>query len=316
MPSDFSSVCETHSEEAPPPWTEKELARFEEFLDHLSSIGRRGRTLYAYRKDWEDFARWYDGANGEAFDLARMTAMDVADYMDSAIVQRRAPATINRRLVLIKRYVNFGVAKIVVRPDIAAAIQDIPRARTQTLAPKSLDKSQARRLLKEVELRATLRDKALITLLLYTGMRVGEVVRLERNDLTISPRKGSILIRSEIAKGGKQRVIPVPLPARTVMTDYLVSRRDHSPSLFVGQRGPIHEDAVARIVTKYAKHADLKISPHTLRHTFAFTFLEQNANDLIGLANILGHENIQTTRIYTQKRLQDLQQSSERIRYY
>jgi len=300
----------------PPPHTDAERARFESFLARLAAMGRSGRTLYAYRKDWEEVARWYARANGEPFDLTRLTALDVADYKSAALDQRRSPATVNRRLILVKRYAAYGLETKDLPADRVAAIRAVPRVRVQGLSPKSLDRPEARRLLKEVELRAPLRDKALITLMLYTGLRVGELVRLERGDVSMSPRKGSILIRAAIAKGGKQRRVPVPLVARQLLAEYLSSRKDASPALFVGQRGPIHEDAVARVVLKYARHAGLRISPHTLRHTFAFTYLERNANDLVGLASVLGHESLQTTRIYTQKRLEDLQQNVENVRYY
>lgn len=293
-----------------------EQVRFESFLERLAAMGRRDRTLYAYRKDWEAFAAWYAHANGEPFDLTRLTALDVADYKKACLTQRHTPATVNRRLILVKRYAGYGLERGEVTAERLATLRAVPRVRVQTLAPKSLDRPQARRLLKEVELRASPRDKALVLLMLYSGLRVGEVVRLERGDVTISPKKGSILIRAKIAKGGKQRQVPLPLAARTALTEYFTSRRDRSAALFVGQRGPLHEDAVARVLMKYARHADLHISPHTLRHTFAFTYLERNANDLIGLANILGHENLQTTRIYTQKRLEDLQVSVENVQYY
>lgn len=297
-------------------WTAEESTRFDTFIERLASIGRSGRTLYAYRKDWEDFAAWYARANGERFDLTRLTPMDVADYKGALQGDRHTPATVNRRLIFIKRYATYGLELGVLPAERVAAIRAVPRVRMQTLSPKSLDRSQTRRLLKEVELRATPRDKAVIILLLYTGLRVGELVRLERRDVMLSPKKGTILIRAEIAKGNKQRAVPVPLAARKALDEYLATRTDDSPALFVGQRGPIQEDAVARIIDKYARHADLRISPHTLRHTFAFTYLEQNANDLVGLASILGHENLQTTRIYTQKRLEDLEKSIENVHYY
>ena len=81
--------------------------------------------------------------------------------------------------------------------------------------------------------------------------------------------------------------------------------------LFIGQRGPLTTIAFNKIVEVYAKKAQIKCSPHTLRHTFAYAYLERNPGDIVGLAQILGHSNIQTTAIYTQHRLEDLQERVE-----
>ena len=96
----------------------------------------------------------------------------------------------------------------------------------------------------------------------------------------------------------------------------LETRQDRYDSLFIGQRGPMKEDAIVRIVRKYAERCGIHVTPHQLRHTFAYQYLDRNQNDLVGLAAILGHESLNTTRLYTQKRLEDLQKSAERVGYF
>ncbi|MBZ0301237.1 MAG: tyrosine-type recombinase/integrase [Anaerolineae bacterium] len=87
--------------------------------------------------------------------------------------------------------------------------------------------------------------------------------------------------------------------------------------LFLGQRGPLGEDAIGRIVGKYATWAKLEgVTPHTLRHTFSYNYLEKTGNDLVGLANILGHDNVTTTQIYTQKPLGALQDEIEKVQFF
>ena len=85
----------------------------------------------------------------------------------------------------------------------------------------------------------------------------------------------------------------------------------------MGQRGPLGEDAVGRIVGKYATWAKLEgVTPHALRHTLAYNYLQKTGNDLIGLANILGHDNVTTTQIYTQKPLGALQDEIEKVQFF
>jgi integrase len=294
----------------------RECSCFESFLQSLRALGRREKTLRSYAFDWRLFSQWYQQTNGEPFDLRRLSTIDLQDYKSHLMTREHAPATINRRLVFLKRYAGFGVEQGAVRQNLHRAFQQVQRVRQQSLAPKSVSSREVRRFLKELELLGNLRDQAIIYLFLYSGLRVGELVRLRREDLALSEKKGTIHIRSEIAKGGRERTVPVPLEARRRLQAYLDSRKDDLPELFLGQRGPIQEDAVVRIIRKYAERIGLTITPHQLRHTFAYQYLAKNSNDLVGLAAILGHESLNTTRLYTQKRLEDLQESAERVGYF
>ena len=168
-----------------------------------------------------------------------------------------------------------------------------------------------------MELRADVRDQAILYTLLYTGLRVGELTHLRIEDVTLTERKGTILVRGDHAKGGKQREVPVPREARQRLAAYLEQRRTGKGTLFLGQRGPLGEDAIGRIVGKFATWAKLeRVTPHTLRHTFSYNYLEKTGNDLIGLANILGHDNVTTTQIYTQKPLDALQDEIEKVQFF
>jgi integrase/recombinase XerC len=295
---------------------EDERCRFEGFLQELRGLGRRGKTLQSYAFDWLQFSRWYEETNGEPFDIGRLSSIDIQDYKAFLMAQGAAAATINRRLVFLKRYARFGLEKGAVRQELQGAFQQVQGVRRQGLAPKSVEIRQVRRLLKEIELAGNPRDETMVYLLLYTGLRVGELVKVRRDDVELSEKKGAIHIRAEIGKGGRERTVPVPLEARRRLQAYLESRKDQHPELFLGQRGPLKEDAVVRMLRKYAERVGVAITPHLLRHTFAYQYLEKNANDLVGLAAILGHESLNTTRLYTQKRLEDLQESAERVGYW
>ena len=136
----------------------------------------------------------------------------------------------------------------------------------------------------------------MLEVLYATGLRVSELVGLNRGDINLELE----LIRC-VGKGSKERIVPVGQPAVEAVRAYLAARRDAHPSLFLGNKGkPVTRVAFWRIVQRYARQAGIRssISPHTLRHSFATHMLEGGA-DLRAIQELLGHANIVTTQIYT-----------------
>ena len=132
--------------------------------------------MRAYKFDWSQFAGWYTEVNQEPFTLERLAAMDVQDYISWGQQQGLKAATLNRRLAWLKQYVAWGEGRGAVNPEMRKRIKAIPIQRKQQLAPRSLTPAEARKLLKEVKVRGNPRDEAIISTLLYTGLRVGELV--------------------------------------------------------------------------------------------------------------------------------------------
>jgi site-specific recombinase XerD len=298
--------------------TAQERQRLDQFLEQLRERGRSPRTLRAYELDWSQFASWYAEVNQEPFTLDRLTAMDVQDYITWGRQQGLKASTLNRRLAWLKQYATWGERQDIVSPEMRQRVKTVPIQRKQQLAPRSLSSPETRKLLKEVNVRGNPRDEAIISILLYTGLRVGELVALELNDVTLSERKGTIQVRAEIAKGGKERAVPVPQKAREALLPTLrYAHPDDGRALFIGRQGPLSAEGVAAVVRKYAAWARLEgVTPHVLRHTFSYSYLENNDNDLVALADILGHSDLNTTRVYTRRRLSDLQEGSERVRFF
>src|SRR6266498_5780558 len=254
-----------------PSVTAREARTFRAFLDDLRARGRSERTCEEYTSDWRNYSRWFYDTNGERFQIGRITALDVKDFKRSCQAHSHTPATINRRLVFLKSYCRFAADCKQLSGDTLRAIERVPLIKRQSLAPRSLTRPQIRKYLREVEKRAPVRDQALIKLLLYTGIRAGEVARLELADLQVSPRKGTLMVRSIVAKRAKERAVPIPLEARQILSDCLSDRKSKSSSVFVGQRGSLTVDGVAWIVKKYGRFASVEITPHLLRHTFAYS---------------------------------------------
>ena len=134
---------------------------------------------------------------------------------------------------------------------------------------------------------------------------------LKVSDLEISDRKGWLHVRD--GKGNKARAIPLDNKTRQTLSNYLEERgEDGSDKLFLGQRGPLSEPGVNYLVTKYAYQARLEdCTSHTLRHTFAKNLVDADI-PLDQVATLLGHESLDTTRVYTRPSKRDLEQAVRR----
>jgi integrase/recombinase XerD len=222
-----------------------------------------------------------------------------------------APSSVGRHLAALSTFYRFliydgrlseNVAKLLIAPAVWDRLPTV-------LGPSAVD-----RLLEAPDLEQTFgrRDRAALETLYATGCRASEVANLRPGDLDLNGGSARC-----IGKGNKERVVPLGSRAREALTEYLTRDRPRLvaglvgvPNVFVTRRGrPLTRVGLWAIVKKHALAAGLpaKVSPHTLRHSFA-THLLAGGADLRVVQEMLGHASIATTQIYTRVELSRLRQ--------
>ncbi|SMB97155.1 integrase/recombinase XerC [Thermanaeromonas toyohensis ToBE] len=269
---------------------------FAPFLDFLVSQHLSENTMEAYYFDLQDFAQWYLQTTGESPRPELVTELDLAEYRQY-LMRCMKPSTVNRRLAALKKWLSWA--------QDTGQIGRLPRlpkrVRQEKLAPRALNRKEQNALLRAVERSGNARDKALVYVLLFCGLRVGELVKLRVEDLEIKERVGRLAVKG---KGDKYREVPVPSNVRRALREYLGERK--SGPLFLGQRGPLTARGVQQILKKYAYWARIgHLTPHVLRHTCATNLLNKGV-DLVKVAALLGHENLNTTAQYTRPTFEEL----------
>ena len=181
-------------------------------------------------------------------------------------------------------------------------------------APRALSVDQQRALLWAAEA-ARPRDRATVTLLLYTALRLNELVALDVEDVAMSARKGLLVVRS--GKGDAYREVPLNRPCRAALDEWLAARgkraAERERALFVGpQGGRLSPRSVDRVVRGVASRAGLLLSAHVLRHT-CVTNLVRGGNDIVLVAELAGHRRLETTRRYSLPSAADRQAAMEAL---
>jgi integrase/recombinase XerD len=281
----------------------------EEFLAFLRvERGVSPATIAAYRSDLTDFAAargtaaaWTESPDAAVRYLAARTRRGVRGE------RVLAPTSLRRRAAAIRGFYRFAFGEGLIGVDVAARL-DLPRQ--PRLLPETLTIAEVERLLEAAGDESTpgrLRSRTLVELLYAAGLRVSEALRLDREDLSLDG--GFVRV---IGKGDRERLVPVgdvaidwlrrwldgPWPA-------LLARGHVTPArggpIFLGDRGRrLARQQAWATVGAAAERAGLseRVSPHTLRHSFATHLLEGGA-DLRVVQELLGHASISTTQLYT-----------------
>jgi integrase/recombinase XerD len=271
------------------------------FRDYMK--GERGmseNTLLAYGRDLTHYLEWVAG--GGIDNYLKPSLRELAGYLGYLRDNDLSPRTVARHLVALRMFYRFlrleervqdSAVDLLSSPTLWERIPHVlsPESVTKLLdSPLPIDRFYQR-------------DRAILETLYATGARASEVVGLKVEDLYLD----SGFLKC-FGKGKKQRVVPIGRPAINALRAYLdelriklMSGRSDAPWVFVSKGGKgLTREMLWVLVKKYVKRAGLtgKISPHTLRHSFA-THLLAGGADLRAVQEMLGHASIQTTQIYT-----------------
>lgn len=278
-----------------------DLQRFAQDLE----LQRRSRyTIKHYGQVVHRFQTWLSTQRGRAVPLRAATPADLKQYQIHLTTQRN-----HRKTTL---YATVKALQAFYRHLGADAADELKAPRRGQSLPKYLTESEAHRLRDATQ--DLPRDHAIVTLLLYTGLRVGELCRLAVSSLDFQERT----LRIHSGKGDKDRLVVTSPACMDAVRAWLPHRgASGTDYLFLSRNGRsfIPERAVQRLVQKAALRAGLEkvVTPHVLRHTLATTLLRRGA-DIRFIQRILGHASIATTQVYTHLDDAELKRMYERAK--
>lgn len=290
----------------------------EAFCARLSAEGRSPATIAAYRRDLALVAR----VAGELAPgiVCRAVTAGLLDqvFSDGAVTESergpRSAASLHRMKAAVRAFFAWAAETGVVGSNPARSIRmhRLPRK-----LPVFLTTAEKKRLLKELKGRtdfSTLRDRAMIEVLLGTGIRLGELAALDMDDIDLDAKH--LRVR---AKGNVPQVKFIKTDLRTLLRRYLAERRRHGrpemEALFLSNRdGRLCQRQIANRLAHWLRKAGIEkeLTPHGLRHTFA-THLYGATNDLLVVQRALGHRDVSTTQIYTHLVDGQLEEALERL---
>lgn len=264
------------------------MEAIDDFLSYLGSErGLSANTLFSYKRDLTKFFSVLSTDNIKA-----LTDRDVVHFLSVLQRERYASSSVYRHLMSLRMFFRFLIREEILTKDVTALL-DTPKV--WQLVPEILTEEEVERLLSAPDADTPIgrRDRAILELLYATGIRVSELCNLSVYDIDDDVIKVK-------GKGGKERLVPIAKVAVEAVDTYLNEHKTEGP-LFVSRGGKrVDRVVVWQRIRYWAKKAGIekRISPHTLRHSFATHLLERGA-DLRVIQEMLGHADISTTDRYT-----------------
>src|SRR3954454_6155999 len=273
-----------------------------DFLAYLEfERGLSRNTLEAYRTDLLQFGRFLDAHHVSAVDASAADVSDFLTHLAGGNGKAASPATVHRKAACLRSFYRHLRREGVRDSDPTAALSAPRRGRK---LPQVLTRDEVNRLLAQPQGTepASLRDRAMLETMYACGLRASETIGLELADVDLEEH----VLRAR-GKGSKERVVPIGRKAVESLRIYLERGRPRlvggrtEPHVFVNFRGgALTRQGLYKIVRRHALRAGLadRMSPHTLRHTFA-THLLSGGCDLRSVQEMLGHADVSTTQLYT-----------------
>ena len=277
------------------------------FLQHLSVERRLSRnTVLSYGRDLKSLEKFITEQKNRTLETS--TGADVKDFVASDFKKGLSARTIQRKTSAIRAFFDFleEIEEIKVNPA-----KNIRSPKTKSNLPRTIDPDQITKILKGSSNTVfEVRDKAMLELFYSCGLRLSELVGLNLTDVSLAESSLKVL-----GKGNKERILPIGRKAKEALLKWLKRRgqvkKNQNTSvkaLFLSNRGTrISRRNVQKRLAVWGMKLGVaeKIYPHKIRHSFA-THLLESSQDLRAVQELLGHENIGTTQIYTHLDFQHL----------
>lgn len=272
------------------------IADYRSFL--VVEKGLSKNTINAYIKDICHFADYVQ----HRFEITKIECLEkehIRLYLEDLV--SLSQSTISRKIISLRNFNKFLVKEGIVDKNLMMTF-DLPKPEKRL--PQVLSVQEMNQLLDSIEVKdfTSSRNRAMIELLYASGMRVSELCQIEISQINLKMEYVKV-----IGKGNKERLIPLNRYVCSVINDYIINYRNplldfrHNQYLFFNKKlQPISRENFYKILNNIAKKAGItkKISPHTIRHSYATHLLDNDA-DLRSIQELLGHSDISTTTIYT-----------------
>ncbi|MDR0953473.1 MAG: tyrosine recombinase XerC [Elusimicrobiota bacterium] len=270
------------------------LKQIENFTLSMRGRNLSAHTIRAYSGDLGEFAAFMALRN--LLSVKDFNIRSIRSYLAYENAKEVSRGTMLRKISALRSFAKF----LTNRGLIAASPFSLFYApKRDTLLPKFLTEEEASKLMEaEISPRFATRNKALLELLYSSGLRRSEILGLNVGDINFT--EGYVKV---LGKGSKERLVPVSDIALEALSNYLSARAsvNNASPLFLGSRNTrLSGEGLAQIVKKSAvkSHLARKVTPHSLRHSFA-THLLNNGCDLKSLQEMLGHKSLSATQVYT-----------------
>ncbi|WP_022670264.1 site-specific tyrosine recombinase/integron integrase [Hippea alviniae] len=252
------------------------------FIFSLQTKGFSENTISSYAADLKEFSKFFSKRD--------LTKDNLMEFIENVLVNRYKPSTVNRKLSSIRGFLKFLLKYGHTDIDYS----DLKNIKTKRVPPDYIPFEVIKKAIGED------RDGLIVRLMYASGLRISEIVNLKISDIMFE--SGFVKVKG---KGNKERFVPVDLKTINAIRHYIESFRKqikgyaNSDYLFISNRGkPFSRQGLWKIIKKRFNRLGYNIHPHMLRHMFATHMIENGAN-IRAVQEMLGHENITTTQIYT-----------------
>ena len=267
----------------------------EEFKKYLLEQNKSQNTIENYIRNVNSFKKWYRETTGEELKkLYRPNVLDYKSYLRNIKKTKKGETlkaeTINANLSAIMKYNKFLVDKEI-QKDIVIQENDFIKIQKQHINPCRVNTADVEKFRQQILEHETKRDYAIVTTILYTGLRISECINIKMNDFDLNSKE--IIVKD--GKGGKVRKVYMNDKVVEAIKEYLKERKSDSKYLFVSrQSDKVSRSRINQIFNKYSN----VLTPHGGRH-YCFTNMNERGFSLIEIAMIGGHSSTRTTEIYT-----------------